>query len=121
MELSDTTSLLLRRAINGSALRQETLAGNLANANTPGYQRRDVDFQGTLRAALHGDDVRSAVTETSFAAGPDGSGAVRPDGNGVDVDTEAARLAQNGLLYQALLAVSRGRGDALRSAIGGPS
>ena len=42
--LFDTTQLALERAIEGAALRHEALADNLANANTPGYQRVDVDF-----------------------------------------------------------------------------
>ena len=50
--LFDTTQLALERTIQGAALRQTALAGNLANANTPGYQRVDVDFHSALGRAL---------------------------------------------------------------------
>jgi flagellar basal-body rod protein FlgB len=116
MELFDTTSRTLEQAISGAALRQATLADNLANANTPGYQRKDVDFQGALRDALSAAD--GPPREVAFEAGPDGSGAVRADGNGVDIDAEGARLAQNGLLYQALVSVARSRSDIVRAAMG---
>jgi flagellar basal body rod protein FlgB len=43
---------------------------------------------------------------------------MRPDGSGVDVDVESAKMSQNGLEYQALIQVARGRIDILQSAIG---
>jgi flagellar basal-body rod protein FlgB len=116
MELFDATSRTLEQAIAGAALRQETLAANLANANTPGYVRKDVDFQATLRDAQL--DADSGPQNVAFEVGPDGAGAVRADGNGVDVDAEGARLAQNGLLYQALVSAARTRNDIARSAMG---
>ena len=60
MNLFDTTQIGLERAISGSAMRHSVLAGNIANANTPGYARRDVDFHGALRTAMaRGDDLNS--------------------------------------------------------------
>ncbi len=50
--LFDTTQLALERAIEGAGKRHEALAANLANANTPGYQRVDVDFHGALASAM---------------------------------------------------------------------
>ena len=44
MDLFDTTQTALERAMIGTGARQAALADNLANANTPGYQRKDVDF-----------------------------------------------------------------------------
>src|SRR4029077_1496996 len=60
MSLFDTTQTALERALSGASLRQETLAGNLANVNTPGYQRRDVDFHDALRGALAAGDPAAA-------------------------------------------------------------
>jgi flagellar basal-body rod protein FlgB len=53
----------------------------------------------------------------SFSVQTDQS-ATRVDGNGVDIDVESANLAENGLEYQALVQVARGRLDILDSAIG---
>lgn len=119
MNLFDTTQLGLERAIAGAGMRQATIAGNIANANTPGYQRKDVDFHTTLRAALQSDSPADAVRGASFAAATDtSSGAMRFDGNGVDIDVESATMASNALEYETLVAVSRGRSDVLRSAMG---
>ena len=64
MDLFDTTQIALERAMSGTSARQAALAENLANANTPGYQRKDVDFQGALRSALAGG--KSAVERSSI-------------------------------------------------------
>ena len=58
--LFDTTQLALERAIEGAGKRHEALAANLANANTPGYQRVDVDFHGGETGPLR-DAVMRAV------------------------------------------------------------
>ena len=54
LPLFDITHVALERALSGASLRQQTLTENLANANTPGYQRKDVDFHGTLQRAMVG-------------------------------------------------------------------
>jgi flagellar basal-body rod protein FlgB len=115
LNLFDTTAVALERAMSGANLRQAALAGNLANANTPGYLRRDVDFHGALRAALEsGQDVSQA----GFAVRTETGGVMRADGNGVDIDTESAQLVENSLDYEALVSVSNGRLDIVRTAMG---
>ena len=52
MELFDTVHIALERAIQGSGLLHQALAENLANVNTPGYRRQDVDFHTALQAAM---------------------------------------------------------------------
>ena len=116
MSLFDITHVALERALSGASLRQQTLTENLANANTPGYQRRDVDFHGTLQRAMLGGPA--GLERTGFAAQPTGEGAVRADGGTVDVDREATELAENGLEYQALSTVVAARAAILRTAMG---
>jgi flagellar basal-body rod protein FlgB len=115
MDLFDTTQLGLERAISGAAQRHTALADNLANANTPGYAPKDVDFHGALRTAFA--EGRAAVAGASFAVTAD-TGVMRADGSGVDVDVASAELAKNGLEYEALVSAARGRFDILRSAMG---
>ena len=117
LSLFDITQVALERALSGASVRQRTLSENLANANVPGYQRRDVDFQGTLRQAMRGGTP--ALERTGFAALQTGEGAVRPDGGTVDPDREATLLAENALEYEAIAAVVKGRSSILRTAIGG--
>lgn len=113
--------------------RAEVLAANLANADTPGYLARDVDFRSAL-AAQSGDaagDVRLAVTEPGHlaAAGSDpATGAalkyrvpLQPsmDGNTVDPQMEQAAYAENSVRYQASLTFITAQIRMLRTAITG--
>jgi flagellar basal-body rod protein FlgB len=103
------TALALRAA------RQELLASNIANADTPNYKAKDVSFATALQNALAGTSVTLPVVQTSPLhlqgnAGPDIFGApvmfrkpVQPsaDGNTVDMDVERAQFADNSLRYEA--------------------
>jgi flagellar basal-body rod protein FlgB len=116
----DTTQLALERAIEGAGKRHEALAANLANANTPGYQRVDVDFHGALATAMgSGDESRTALQSLSFSPAKDASaGATRADGSTVDVDAESAKLAANALEQQAAVQVLHARLGILKAAMG---
>jgi flagellar basal-body rod protein FlgB len=118
--LFDTTQLALERAIEGAGKRHEALAANLANANTPGYQRVDVDFHGALAAAIgRGEDSKTALESLSFSAARDASaGATRADGSTVDIDAESAKLAENALEQQAAVQVAHARLGILKAAMG---
>lgn len=114
MSLIDTTQLALETAMRGAWTRQTLLTNNMANANTPGYQREDLNFQGALRAALVSGQ---SPAEVSFS--PEVSqGVVDAEGNGVDVDRESSLLAENGLEYEALVQVMGTRESIMRSAMG---
>lgn len=103
------TALSLRSA------RQELLASNIANADTPNYKARDIDFASALKNALGGSVAQLPVAKTSAQhlegnAGGAILGApvmyrrpVQPsaDGNTVDMDTERAQFAENALRYEA--------------------
>jgi flagellar basal-body rod protein FlgB len=118
--LFDTTQLALERAIEGAGKRHEALAANLANANTPGYQRVDVDFHGALAAAIgRGEDSRTALQSLSLSPAKDAAaGATRADGSTVDIDAESAKLAENALEQQAAVQVAHARLGILRAAMG---
>jgi flagellar basal-body rod protein FlgB len=116
--LHDTTQIALHRTIIGAGARTEALAANLANANTPGYQRVDVDFHGALARAMGTGSPADALKGTTFAAETTGAGAVRADGSTVDVDAESAKLAANALEYQAAVGIAHARTAILRSAMG---
>jgi flagellar basal-body rod protein FlgB len=118
--LFDTTQSALEAAISGASARQTALASNLANANTPGYQRVDVDFHSSLSAALNagGDDATDRLHGMTFTPEADASGAVRADGSTVDVDAESAKLAANALEHQAAVQVAHARIGILKAAMG---
>jgi flagellar basal-body rod protein FlgB len=115
MSLFDTTQLSLEAAMRGSSLRQTLLTDNLANVNTPGYQRKDVDFHATLADAMETGDAPEAV---AFSPSTDASRTVRADGSGIDADQESAELAKNALEYQALVSVAGSRTSIVQIAMG---
>jgi flagellar basal-body rod protein FlgB len=119
MELFDSTQQLLMGALHGAAARQSALSQNLANANTAGYQRVDVDFHSALQQAAADMQVGGSADpeDLSFAPQVDPQ-QMQVDGNGVDIDVESANLAQNGLEYQALVSVMGARMGIIQSAIG---
>lgn len=102
--------------IHASALtlqsqRLEMIAGNLANADTPGYRARDLDFKAALESAAAGDP---RPAETVYRT-PDAS----LDGNGVDASREQAAFADAALRYEAALRFVDGRASGLMTAITG--
>lgn len=117
MTLFDVTQLSLESALRGSAMRQTALAANVANANTPGYRRQDVDFHGALSAAMQAGDS-NAIEHATFTPTVDSSSPMQADGNAVDIDVENASLAKNGLEYEALVSVTAARIAILKSAMG---
>jgi flagellar basal-body rod protein FlgB len=113
MSFLDTTQLALEAAMNGSMLRQSLLTNNLANAETPGYQPQDVNFQQTLENAIDSGQSLSSVSFQPYTESQtDG-----PDGNGVDTDETNAEIAENGLFYQELTQVAGAREAMLQSAL----
>jgi flagellar basal-body rod protein FlgB len=118
--LFDITQLALERAIEGAGKRHEALAANLANANTPGYQRLEVDFHSALSSAMDkGDEAHNALERLSFKPAKDqAAGVTRADGSTVDVDSESAKLAENALEQQAAVQVAHTRINILKAAMG---
>jgi flagellar basal-body rod protein FlgB len=114
MSLLDTTQLSLDAAMRGSMLRQTLLTNNLANADTPGYQNEDVNFQSTLANALQAGQSPTSVTFSPYSQ----PGSSSADGNGVNAEQDSANLAENGLLYENLTAVAAQREQILITAMG---
>jgi flagellar basal-body rod protein FlgB len=118
--LNDPRIAITWQALQGLARRQEAIATNIANVDTPGYRRKDVPFEAALRARL-GTGRRLATTDPRhFALAPAGEGLLqtalasaqeraqtsRNDGNDVDIDYEMTRLAETSLRYQLLTQVA---------------
>jgi flagellar basal-body rod protein FlgB len=116
MELFDTTQSGLERALSGASLRQQAIASNIANVNTPGYRRKDVDFQSALHDAWK--QGHEGVERVTAATSTDTGATVRADGSSVDIDVEASAQAQNGLQYEAIVQVMKTRTSILKSAMG---
>ena len=109
MELFDVTQRSLEVALHGTELRQSVLANNIANVNTPGFKRSDVTFQDQLQQSLSFDGDGSSLSSIQPRVTVEGDTTMRTDGNNVDPDREAARLAETQLLFQALMSVTAKR------------
>lgn len=117
-------------ALNTRAYRQEILAANIANADTPHFKARDIEFKEALMGALHGKINPLALSTTSQrhidAASPapldphlkyrtETQSAV--DGNTVDMDVERAAFAENSVQYEASLTFINGLLRSMQQAI----
>jgi flagellar basal-body rod protein FlgB len=114
MALVDSTQQLLEAAMRGSWQRETALTNNVANADTPGYLPQEVNFESTLRSAISGGESPSGL-QFQTEVKPQQAG---PNGTSVSIDQESARLAENGLDYQALTQVLGARNATMRAAIG---
>lgn len=105
-----------------TATRHRVLAGNLANVDTPGYQRKDIDpaFKADLEKAILAGDIRSIHAMGPIAiAEEDGLGATRPDGNNVALDRELQLINGNALAFEATSQFVSGSLGRLKTAITG--
>jgi flagellar basal-body rod protein FlgB len=114
MSLVDPTQQLLEAAMRGSWLRQTALSNNIANADTPNFRPQEVDFESTLQTAIEGGQ---SPTEVEFSE-HEVAGEAGPNGAGVSIDQESAKLAENGLDYEALTQIAATRNSIIKSAIG---
>jgi flagellar basal-body rod protein FlgB len=105
--------------------RAEVLAANLANADTPGYQARDLDFNAVFADAAHSVRVTHARHQGGASAGFEHALRYREplqaslDQNTVDAQAERAAFLDNALRYQASLTFLNGRIAGLRAALRG--
>ncbi len=101
---------VLNKAADASVIRQELLANNLANNDTPDYKRKDLNFESYLKKELKGEedlDKRVANANLSKLNGSiytdRANLSYRYDGNNVDVDVEEGYIAENQIRYYTLL------------------
>ena len=130
---SDLTWNVITKDLQGLARRMETTSQNIANANTPGYARREVSFEDQLRdvigaprqlplkttAERHMSNIATDISGVQPLEARVGHETYRLDGNNVDPETEMARLAQTRMSYQAMTRVLSRKIAMYRKAIGG--
>lgn len=88
------------QSLNLATTRQRVLTENMANINTPGYKRRDVDFTIAM------DDAQEILRTRTALRGPGGlrqsQASIRTDGNSVDLEKEVYAIAETELRYNLL-------------------
>jgi flagellar basal-body rod protein FlgB len=122
---------LQRTALNMRAYRQELLASNIANADTPNFKARDVDFKSALEGAMKGQltgGLEVARTSSRHLKGEDSgafAGSVKyrtefqpnADGNTVNMDIERSAFAENAIHMEATLTFIRGQFQTMSTAL----
>ncbi len=117
---------VLDKAADASWVRENAIANNVANVDTPGYKRQDVEFESVLASALSSTQYSSlsdavnnvdlsnlnATVYTDYA-----SYSYRLDGNNVDIDTENVELASEQLRYTTLTTAMSQEFSRLKSAM----
>ncbi|RMF95814.1 MAG: flagellar basal body rod protein FlgB [Gammaproteobacteria bacterium] len=124
----DSQFALHGRALQVASQRLKLLADNIANADTPGFKARDIDFGTALREAGE-QQLPLSVSRPNHLASPANPAAARVqyrvpeqpslDGNTVDSQKESAAVAETAVRYQATLSFLNARIRGLRLAITG--
>ncbi len=134
IEISKTHSLLTD-ALTYRAQRQDMIASNIANADTPFYKPRDIRFEDALRAkedALYHKEtpaLQMARTNSKHLEPKEQKAATQPklffrdghmarnDGNSVDIDVETTEMSKNSIMFNALIQATKKDTAIFRSVI----
>lgn len=121
-----------QNALRVRGQRQELIAANIANADTPNYKARDLDFSAAMKSAMAGvtkEGFNTAKTSpqhldgTVSSVASAGNALFRPiiqgsvDGNTVDMDVERNQFADNAIRYEASLIMINGQLKEMLAAI----
>jgi flagellar basal-body rod protein FlgB len=131
-DIFETTNLL-QKGLGVAQLRQEVIANNIANVDTPGFKASSVDFESCMKEALSEEGgFQAKVTRPGHVSfDPGGAAEVRPavvtddsttmrmDGNNVDIDRQMTDLAKNSIWYDTLVTKINGELKRLKLAIEG--
>jgi len=115
------TYQLARKLLDVSALRQEAIASNVANAETPGYRRLDVApaFDQQLKAQMASGTLGTAPTLQPTLAEDSSATSTKPDGNNVEIESELLAMNKNSVEYDFLTNVVSSNLKQLKMAITG--
>ena len=129
-QIFDKTTSALGTALNMRLLKQNLISSNIANAETPGFHAKKIDFEEALARALDIDGLRGMSTSDpehftvggkSASVRPDvyenPEGAINNDGNTVDLEKEMSSLTENSIMYKAALQLINKKMAALKYAI----
>jgi flagellar basal-body rod protein FlgB len=112
---------LARKLMDAAALRQEAIASNVANAETPGYHRIDVatDFARQLKTQMVSGEMSSTAALKPQLAEDPTARSTRPDGNNVEIERELLAMNRNAVEYDYLSEVVSNNLKQLKVAISG--
>ena len=104
----DNVGASVEHYMNLLSARQKLVASNIANADTPGYKTKDIDFRGEFESQL-ASDAPTPVEVSGLKT--------KNDGNNVDMDREARLLAENALRFSVAANLAHSEVQTLKEAI----
>ncbi len=105
MNIFDSQSLsLLNKSLDGLWKRQEVISDNIANYETPGYKRKYVSFEESLKTAVESgsttkNQANQKIMDANIKVGQTNDETMRTDGNNVDIEEETIEMARTTLNY----------------------
>jgi flagellar basal-body rod protein FlgB len=114
---NDPTMQGLQFALNSLSQRQQVIANNIANAQTPGFAAQDVSFEDQLSSILSGSAGGGANSQGTVVTAADLTSSL--DGNRVDLESQMSKVTETNLMYDALAQLTADRMGILNTAITG--
>ena len=108
---------LLEAGIKAEGLRQNTIASNIANIETPGYKRLDVKFEDLLAKAMRSPDDMDAKAIEPEIFQPQNT-PLRANGNDVNLEAEIGEMLKNSLRHTAYVRLLRRKLSQMETAMG---
>lgn len=108
----DKSIKILEKVMDICTYRQKILASNIANADTPNYKAKDINFQEELKKAAESNDAEYKVIEAPTTM-------PNRDGNTVNIEVEMTKLAETMLMYNGATQLFSTRVRMLKDAIKG--
>jgi flagellar basal-body rod protein FlgB len=130
-DLFDKTTRALGASLNLRQTRNNVISSNIANAETPGYQAKKVDFEDAMARALdlEGQGTLAGTQAEHYPTGPGALSRIKADvyenpdvdvnndGNTVNVEREMTNLAENSIMYKAAIQLINKKMAALKYAV----
>lgn len=112
---------MARKLLDASVVRQEAIASNIANVDTPGYRRLDVstDFASQLRTKLQAGKLSEVASMQPAVVEDLSARSVRPDGNSVEIEHELIAMSRNTVEYDYLTEIVTRNIKQMKMAISG--
>lgn len=114
---------LIQEKLNLTSTNLSLISDNIANVNTPGYQRKYIDVQGSGFASTLESRLKKTNPKHKDLSSPNSGGIQevdaynRTDKNGIDVDTEVIEMNKNKLFYSSLITLLNGEVNNTRNII----
>ncbi len=124
MGLFDTSVRALEKSMDLFLLRHNVIADNIANAETPGYKARTVEFESEMQRAVASEDQVGAIAEIENVkpiVRQEANSELGQDLNSVDMDKEMSKMTKNDIQYSAATQMINKKFALLKYAISGGS